>query len=211
VHRVELTLTEGHPAALQLYRSLGVQAWGTAPAAIPTAAGFRGKVHMTRLLAPRGPARSDPVTATRMPNAVPDEPTDLIGQWIEAFNAHDLDRITALYADDALLWGTFAAEPLDTADARRAYFAQAFSPALQAQAAAGHLHTQGEGGAVVVSGRYRLAVVRDGGPQTLAARFTAVLRATPAGWRIVHHHSSLVPAPPAAPAHEAPAEPLADG
>jgi ribosomal protein S18 acetylase RimI-like enzyme len=60
VRLVELTLTEGNTAALQLYRSLGFQAWGTAPMAILTAAGFRGKVHMTRLLPPWGPTHGAP-------------------------------------------------------------------------------------------------------------------------------------------------------
>lgn len=43
-----------------------------------------------------------------MENIISGTPTieALIAQWIDAFNAHDLDRHAALYTEDALLFGS---------------------------------------------------------------------------------------------------------
>ena len=52
-----------------------------------------------------------------------DTPTieSLLAQWIEAFNAHDLDRHIALYTEDAMLFGSV--DPLqDGRGAIRNYF-----------------------------------------------------------------------------------------
>ena len=46
-----LTLTEGNLPAQRLYESLGFVAWGVEPLAIRTPSGYRGKVHMTKVLA----------------------------------------------------------------------------------------------------------------------------------------------------------------
>jgi ribosomal protein S18 acetylase RimI-like enzyme len=47
---LNLTVTEGNDAAIQLYRSHGFEAFGTEPMAILTPAGFKSKVHMWRRL-----------------------------------------------------------------------------------------------------------------------------------------------------------------
>lgn len=47
---LSLTLTEGNEPALRLYRAVGFTTWGIEPMAIRTAAGFKGKVHMSLAL-----------------------------------------------------------------------------------------------------------------------------------------------------------------
>jgi ribosomal protein S18 acetylase RimI-like enzyme len=53
IHVLTLTVTEDNEPALQLYRSVGFQAFGVEPLAIRTPAGFKAKVHMS-LEIPRG-------------------------------------------------------------------------------------------------------------------------------------------------------------
>ena len=51
-----LTLTEGNDPALRLYKAAGFVVWGTEPLAIHTPAGFKGKVHMAKVLHHAGAA-----------------------------------------------------------------------------------------------------------------------------------------------------------
>jgi RimJ/RimL family protein N-acetyltransferase len=50
VRTLALTLTEGNAAALRLYMAAGFEVWGVEPLAINTTAGYKGKVHMSKLL-----------------------------------------------------------------------------------------------------------------------------------------------------------------
>jgi GNAT superfamily N-acetyltransferase len=53
---LKLTLTEGNEPAMRLYMAAGFAAWGVEPFAIKTEAGFKGKIHMSKLLHPAGKA-----------------------------------------------------------------------------------------------------------------------------------------------------------
>ena len=53
---LKLTLTEGNEPAMRLYSAAGFAAWGVESLAINTEAGFKGKVHMSKLLHPAGTA-----------------------------------------------------------------------------------------------------------------------------------------------------------
>ncbi len=48
---VTLTVTEGNAAAIALYESAGLRAFGVEPMAILTPSGYKGKVHMWRAVA----------------------------------------------------------------------------------------------------------------------------------------------------------------
>ena len=50
VQVLNLTVTEGNDAAVNLYRSAGFEPFGTEPMAILTPSGFKRKVHMWRQL-----------------------------------------------------------------------------------------------------------------------------------------------------------------
>jgi RimJ/RimL family protein N-acetyltransferase len=51
---IRLTVTEDNEPAIRLYRQAGFDAWGTQPLAIATPSGFKGKVHMSCTLKPKG-------------------------------------------------------------------------------------------------------------------------------------------------------------
>ena len=50
VRTLALTLTEGNKAAMRLYKAAGFEVWGVEPLAINTTAGYKGKVHMSKLV-----------------------------------------------------------------------------------------------------------------------------------------------------------------
>jgi len=45
--------------------------------------------------------------------------------WAESFNSHDAAALAALYAKDAVLWGTLSAELTSTPNGVRQYFERA--------------------------------------------------------------------------------------
>ena len=118
----------------------------------------------------------------------------VLTDWIAAFNAKDLDRICRLYAEDAVLWGTFSPSLITAPDAVRAYFLRAFAPALQASAELRSTEVQALDSVHIASGEYLLHANVSGVYQALPARFTVVMAPRDGVWRIVNHHSSVMPA-----------------
>lgn len=132
-----------------------------------------------------------------MPASTRGTPDSLIEHWLSAFNAADLQAITALYAPDARLWGTTAPHLIDHPAGVRAYFERVFALLPSPRMTLLEWHRRDVGDVAVESGRYDLEL---GPGETLAARFTLVLRCEDDGadgaWRIVEHHSSTVPDAP---------------
>jgi uncharacterized protein (TIGR02246 family) len=124
----------------------------------------------------------------------------VIGQWVEAFNANDVDSLVDLYAPDAILIGTTASNLIEGKDAVRNYFSR--------------LEQSGDKVSIdtlkvilplddvaYVTGFYTFGGVRQGHPSTTKAGFTMVLVKRGSKWLIAHHHSSRrsAPAPAIAP------------
>lgn len=115
--------------------------------------------------------------------------------WVEAFNSRDPKRIVALYAPDAVFWGTTAKAIATTPDAIWDYFKDAGQRpwtrvAIDAQ------HPRVYGSIAIVSGSYTFSDVRAGvATNARPARFTFVFRRDGDRWLLVEHHSSRVPGP----------------
>ncbi len=122
-------------------------------------------------------------------------PKALIDAWAAAFNRRELDALCALYAPGAVLWGTLAESLITTAAGLRAYFERALGPSLDTRVELLDAHEQAEGDFAVISGRCRLRFRVAGGERDALARYSFVLARTAGGWRIQHHHSSLMPEP----------------
>lgn len=121
-------------------------------------------------------------------------PDDVSQSWQQAFNAHDVTALVGLYDPQAVLWGTLSAELIDTPEGVRAYFERTFANLPDVGIAWGAALTRHFGEVAVSSGHYTLGFTRGGELVTAPARFSFTMRSSAAGWRIVDHHSSLIPA-----------------
>jgi uncharacterized protein (TIGR02246 family) len=108
----------------------------------------------------------------------------LHAQWVEAFNSHDLERHMALYAEDAILFGSVDALQNGRA-AIRAYFAGR-GPDVRVRAYPVPLARQVSADVVVTAGHVDFA---EGG-QPSPYRMTWVLVRHGGNWKIAQHHGS---------------------
>ena len=114
--------------------------------------------------------------------------------WAAAFNDHDAQRVAALYAPNAVLWGTVSTALISSPEGIREYFERAFAAATPPTLALGELflaRTQGE--TATSSGTYTFTVEGQGQSRALPARFSFAYRKAAQGWLVVSHHSSLMP------------------
>ena len=139
-----------------------------------------------------------PLAKTESPTGV--AAGEAIATWIAAFNDNDVDRIAALYDEQAVLWGTLSPEVINSAPGVRLYFERAFhgsGDTLHMVLQASQVRLFGD--VAVNTGSYALHIRNDGRSQVLPARFSFVYRRVQDRWLIVDHHSSLLPAAPVAP------------
>ena len=138
-------------------------------------------------------AAAQTTTGTPAPEAAPI--VQATQAWVEAFNSRDPKRITALYAPDAVFWGTTAKTIAATPDAVWAYFKDAgLRPDTRVTIGSAHVRVYGD--VAINSGAYTFAEVKDGATTNVReARFTFVFRRVGGRWAIVDHHSSRVPVP----------------
>jgi uncharacterized protein (TIGR02246 family) len=118
-----------------------------------------------------------------------------VEQWVAAFNAHDVEKVVATFAPDALVLGTLSPTLATTPDDLRKYFG--------ASAAAKSEVRLGESSAIVLSdnavefiGFYEFSRPKDGQTVTTPARFTILATKRDGVWKIGHLHSSARPKPP---------------
>jgi uncharacterized protein (TIGR02246 family) len=115
--------------------------------------------------------------------------------WVDAFNSRDPKRIVALYAPDAVLWGTTAKTLARTPDEIWSYFRDA-GQRPQIRVTVQQVHARSVAGLILVSGAYTFADVQgDVWTNERRARFSFVFRRDGDRWLIVEHHSSRVPEP----------------
>ncbi len=112
--------------------------------------------------------------------------------WRAAYDSRDPARITAMYAPDAVLWGTTAKTIAPNPSAIAEYFKDA-GKRPNARVDFGEQHSRVYGDVGVNSGYYTFSDVRDGQKVSVPARFTLVFRNLAGKWLIVAHHSSRLP------------------
>jgi|KBSSwiStaDraftv2_1062776.scaffolds.fasta_scaffold214771_2 uncharacterized protein (TIGR02246 family) len=120
--------------------------------------------------------------------------------WAEGMSAHDAERVLALYAPDAVLWGT-RSPTIRTDPAKvREYFGILKTVPDSYKAVLGEQHVRVYGDMAINSGSYTFSQIENGKEVLRPARFSFVFRKNDGRWLIVDHHSSAVPQPtPVAP------------
>ncbi|MCA1411412.1 SgcJ/EcaC family oxidoreductase [Bradyrhizobium sp. NBAIM20] len=108
--------------------------------------------------------------------------------WAQAFNAHDVDKLAALYARDALLYGTSSSKLYSGAEEIRTYFRRTHTVEFEAWRSA-----RLAANLVLVVGNYVFSQSSTDHIAATPARFTFVLSHKDDAWQILHHHSSAAP------------------
>jgi uncharacterized protein (TIGR02246 family) len=117
-------------------------------------------------------------------------------KWGETLGQNDPDRVVALYAPDAVLWGTLSPTVRADRAALRDYFVGAFKVLPNLKVTFGEQLIRVYGTTAVNTGYYTFSYVKDGESKTLPARYSFTLIKDGDNWMIVDHHSSAMPSPP---------------
>jgi uncharacterized protein (TIGR02246 family) len=113
-------------------------------------------------------------------------------RWVDAFNRKSTADIVALYAKDAVFFGTTSPILRDTPELIHDYFKN-LANLGDASISMGEHRVQLFGDVAVNTGYYTLNTHRDGALVLLPARFTFVYQRRDGAWLIVEHHSSARP------------------
>ena len=108
-------------------------------------------------------------------------------------------KILSLYAKDGVLWGTISPTRRDTPEAIRDYFVNAYKKLPKLTVTFQDPYIRVYGNTAINTGYYTFSFMKDGKPTTLPARYSFVYVKQGGKWLIADHHSSAMPAPPAAP------------
>jgi uncharacterized protein (TIGR02246 family) len=117
-------------------------------------------------------------------------------KWGETLGQDDPDKVVALYAPDAVLWGTLSPTVRADRAALRDYFVGAFKVLPSLKVTFGEQLIRVYGTTAVNTGYYTFSYVKDGESKTLPARYSFTLIKDGDNWMIVDHHSSAMPSPP---------------
>ena len=113
--------------------------------------------------------------------------SELLQEWVAAIKSGDPKRVTELYHRDAILLGTFSNKERVGHELIFEYFENLLKSPVEVHIVSENPHVFGS--AAVNSGLYNF--VREG--KTINARFSFVYIETNDGWKIVSHHSSVMP------------------
>lgn len=116
--------------------------------------------------------------------------------WADAFNECSAQKVSALYAAEAVLWGTAARTVITTPEGVRRYFdgACATTPPIKVTLAEQKPRVYGD--TAINSGSYGFSRTVDGQVRSAQARFSFTYLKVGGAWLIVDHHSSMVPPAP---------------
>jgi len=111
-------------------------------------------------------------------------------EWIATFNTRDAARISALYAPDAILWGTVSQTIRTTPQEILEYFEESSAKRPKLRMFLGEYHVRLYGDIATNSGYYTSRNPVDGKEVVIPMRFTFTYRREGERWMIVNHHSS---------------------
>ena len=116
--------------------------------------------------------------------------------WVAAFNARDAQRIAALYAPDAVFWGTVSPTIRITPDQVLEYFDASVARSPNMRIGIHEQHVRLYGNTATSSGVYITRNPQQGAGDLLrVSRFTFVYQRREGQWVVVAHHSSRMPTP----------------
>jgi uncharacterized protein (TIGR02246 family) len=116
--------------------------------------------------------------------------------WARAFGEDDPEKVSPLYSDDAVLWGTFSPTVRADRAALRDYFVTAFKLLPGLKVTFGEQLVRVYGDTAVNTGYYTFSYTRDGENKTFPARYSFTYVKRGDAWLIVDHHSSAMPPGP---------------
>ncbi len=123
------------------------------------------------------------------------EVKDTIAAWVDAFNVRDAQRVAALYAPDAVFWGTVSPTIRITPEKVFEYFDASVTRKPKLRLGVEEQHVRVYGDIATNSGIYVARNPRPGAEDLVSmARFTFVYQRRNGQWIIVAHHSSRIPA-----------------
>jgi uncharacterized protein (TIGR02246 family) len=111
-------------------------------------------------------------------------------EWIATFNTRDPDRIAALYAPDAILWGTVSSTIRTTHREILEYFTESATKRPNLRMFLGEYHVRIYGDIATNSGYYTSRNPVNGEDVVIPMRFTFTYRKEGGRWMVVNHHSS---------------------
>ena len=114
------------------------------------------------------------------------------GRWISAFNRKSSADIVALYAPDAVFFGTSSPVLRDKPELVREYF-KSLATLGDAVISMGEHRVQVFGRVAINTGFYTRTAMQDGKEVKNPARFSFVYEKRGGQWLIVNHHSSAFP------------------
>jgi uncharacterized protein (TIGR02246 family) len=117
-------------------------------------------------------------------------------KWAQTLGENDPDKVVALYASDAVLWGTLSPTVRADRAALRDYFVTAFRALPNLKVTFGQQLIRVYGHTAVNTGYYTFSYLKDGETKTWPARYSFTFVKDGEIWMIVDHHSSAMPAPP---------------
>ncbi|WP_019589537.1 MULTISPECIES: SgcJ/EcaC family oxidoreductase [unclassified Thioalkalivibrio] len=116
---------------------------------------------------------------------------ELFERWNDALKTGDADRVTDCYAEDAVLLPTVSNVPRTTRDEIRDYFRHFLEK--RPEGTINQRNVKFGCNKLTDAGTYTFRV-RDGGEvREVPARYTFVYENRDGEWKIVHHHSSMMP------------------
>jgi len=126
----------------------------------------------------------------RSDDAVSAQVARATAEWIATFNTRDPARISALYAPDAILWGTVSKTIRTTQGEILEYFEESSAKRPNLRMFLGEYHVRLYGDIATNSGYYTSRNSVDGQEVVVPMRFTFTYRREGERWMIVNHHSS---------------------